>query len=323
MLQKNKAFNIVKWLITIAAYGFLIYKLAHIEYWSELKRSLLNINPLRALFLISVVLLMPLNWTLETKKWQVLTSKSSKLSFITSLRSVLAGLNTGYITPNRIGEFAGRIVFLPDKDRWSGVLLSVVNSLSQNIVMTLFGVAGGIFYFAQHYNSENLAVYFWIIGIGTLLCIILYFKLPALSRKFNFSRWSGKLREAIRALSLFNTAELLKILLISVLRYAVFFLQFFLMLHFFEIDVSLIHALTAIPAMYLLVTYTPSFAAAEPAIRGSIALLIFSVFSSNEIGIMLTGILIWLINFVAPMLAGSVVLMKTKSSEAGNSEPED
>ena len=57
--------------------------------------------------------------------------------------------------------------------------------------------------------------------------------------------------------------------------------------------------------MYLLVTYTPTLAASEAAIRGSAAVLVLGVFSTNEIGILLTGILIWVINFIVPMAVGT------------------
>ena len=115
--SKHRLFISLKWLVMLAAYGFLIYKLANIEFWIELKRSFLAINAERTVFLAAVLLLMPLNWMLEVRKWQVLSSNSVQLSFNDSLKAVLAGLNTGFITPNRIGEFAGRILFLPDNIR--------------------------------------------------------------------------------------------------------------------------------------------------------------------------------------------------------------
>lgn len=105
------------------------------------------------------------------------------------------------------------------------------------------------------------------------------------------------------------------VVFISILRYLVFCSQYYLLLRFFGITVSLSQALIAIPTMYLLITFTPSLAASEPAVRGSYAVLVFSIFSSNEIGIMLTGILIWLINFVVPMVVGTVGIAKVKQIE--------
>lgn len=314
MANKNNSFAVFKWLVMLAAYGFLIYKLANIEFWLELKRSFLAINGQRTVFLAAVLLLMPLNWMLEVQKWQILTSNSVKLSFRDSLKAVLAGLNTGFITPNRIGEFAGRILFLPDNHRLTGVLLSFINSLTQTIVMTFLGVIGAVFYYSRFYPPADYSVYLVWTGVGIGLCLLVYFAFPGLIQKIKSNEWSVKLQQAVKSLSSFKTTDLMVILFISMLRYAVFSLQFYFMLKFFQIDITLSEAIAAIPAMYLLVTYTPSFAASEPAIRGSYAVLIFSVFSDNVIGIMLAGVLIWLINFVIPMLAGSVVILKTKSA---------
>jgi len=312
--SKHRLFISLKWLVMLAAYGFLIYKLANIEFWIELKRSFLAINAERTVFLAAVLLLMPLNWMLEVRKWQVLSSNSVQLSFNDSLKAVLAGLNTGFITPNRIGEFAGRILFLPDNHRLTGIILSFINSLTQTVVMTFLGVIGAVFYFSRFYAPADYSVYLVWIVIGIVLCLLLYFAFPGLIQKIKSNEWSVKLQQAVKSLSSFKTTDLMVILIISMLRYVVFSLQFYFMLKFFQIDITLSEAIIAIPAMYLLVTYTPSFAASEPAIRGSYAVLIFSVFSNNVIGIMLAGVLIWLINFVIPMLAGSVVILKTKSS---------
>lgn len=310
--DRNKLFSIVKWLVMLTAYGFLIYKLANIEYWNELKKTFQEISPGRLILLMIVVLLMPLNWFLEAVKWQRLTEKSVVLSLKTSLKSVLAGLSTGYITPNRIGDFAGRVLFLPKIHQLSGVVLSIVNSLTQNIVITVFGLTGAVVYFMNFRSESNFSNFLIWIGASFGASLLLYFTFPKLIQRIKTGKWSLKFQEIIKSMSGFDLWDLLVIILISTLRYLVFCSQYYLLLCFFEIEVPLQQAVFAVPAMYLLVTFTPSLAASEPAIRGSYAVLIFSVFSTNFIGIMLTGILIWLINFVVPMVAGTVAVGRIK-----------
>lgn len=310
--DRNKLFSIVKWLVMLTAYGFLIYKLANIEYWNELKKTFQEISPGRLILLMIVVLLMPLNWFLEAVKWQRLTEKSVVLSLKTSLKSVLAGLSTGYITPNRIGDFAGRVLFLPKIHQLSGVVLSIVNSLTQNIVIAVFGLTGAVVYFTTFHSESNFSNFLIWIGASFGASLLLYFSFPKLVQRIKTGKWSLKFQEIIKSMSGFDLWDLLVIILISTLRYLVFCSQYYLLLCFFEIEVPLQQAVFAVPAMYLLVTFTPSLAASEPAIRGSYAVLIFSVFSTNFIGIMLTGILIWLINFVVPMVAGTVAIGRIK-----------
>lgn len=299
----------------LAAYGFLIYKLANIEYWTELQKTFREISFERLLFLVAVVLLMPINWLLEAWKWLKLTEKSVFISLKTSIKSVLGGLSTGYITPNRIGDFAGRVLFLPKESRLTGVILSIINSLTQNIVITIFGLIGAVVYFTQHFNVGNFSNYLLWIGIGFGLSLLLYFSFPTLVQKIRIGSLSLKIKQTLQAISSFTFWDLMVVVFISILRYLVFCSQYYLLLRFFGITVSLSQALIAIPTMYLLITFTPSLAASEPAVRGSYAVLIFSIFSSNEIGIMLTGILIWLINFVVPMVVGTVEIAKVKQIE--------
>jgi uncharacterized membrane protein len=97
---------------------------------------------------------------------------------------------------------------------------------------------------------------------------------------------------------------------ISFIRCAVFCVQFYFMIRFFSIELTPWQALTAIPTSYLFVTFTPSFAFSEVAIRSSYAVLIIGAFSGQVVNIALAGVCIWVINFVIPMLAGSVVMVR-------------
>ena len=311
--SNHKLFEAVKWIVTLAAYGFLVYKLAHIEYRDELKHTLLSMNGIRIGFLLAVILIMPLNWLLETRKWQLLTSSTVTLSFRTSLKGVLAGLCTGFVTPNCFGDFAGRVFFLPDSCRLTGVLLSFINSVSQSLVVTLFGVIGAGFYVSKFYPDINYPSYLIVVLLVLVLCGSLYYAFPGLVRKIFSGKWAIKLRQAAIPVSKLSLKSLILFLIISVIRYVVLCTQFYFMLKFFGIEVSTLQALSAIPAMYLLITFTPSYAVSDAAVRGSYAVLIFGVYSANIMGITLTGILVWLINFVIPMLAGSFFVLKAKS----------
>lgn len=313
MSQRNKTvFNIVKWIILISAYVFLVYKLSRIDYWVELKASFSSIPLLRLLLFIVVLLLMPFNWMIEAKKWQRLNINSFPLSFGNSLKAVLAGLNTGFVTPNRIGDFAGRILFLPNNKSIAGVALSMINSLTQNLITITFGLAGAVVYFMQFRPQTHYGNYLLFVVLIFFIALVVFFTFPDWIGKIKFKKIHEKLNEAIKTLSTFNKKDLMVILLISMSRYVVYSFQFYLMLQFFGIHLSLVQAFASIPAMYLFVTITPSMAAAEPAIRSSYAVLVFSIFSSNQIGMMLCGIVIWIINFVIPMLAGSFIMAKQK-----------
>ena len=62
--------------------------------------------------LVLVILLMFVNWGIEAKKWQVLMSSIQKVSFLRAYRAIFSGQALAFNTVNRIGDFAGRAVFL-------------------------------------------------------------------------------------------------------------------------------------------------------------------------------------------------------------------
>ena len=308
--NKNKIYLLFKWILMFLAYGFLIYKAVTFEHWSDFRTIFSEMNFSRFTIFVFIVILMPINWVIEAWKWQKLCSKSEKISLVKSLKAVLAGITTGYVTPNRIGEFAGRILFLSENNRWAGLILSMVNSVTQNIVMTFFGVIFAWIYFTKFNPIDNYGIYIAIVVFIIVFFAVIYFTFPDFTNKILHQRISNKLRGIIQSFTDFSFSDLVKILGISTVRYIIFCFQFFLMLHFFGIQISVFQSIVAIPTMYLFVTYTPSFSFAEPAVRGSVAVMVLSVFSNNEIGILLTGIFIWIVNFVLPMVAGSVLVMR-------------
>jgi hypothetical protein len=304
----------LKWVLLTGAYAFLAYKLIAFNRYNELFAALKSMPFSHFGWLLAILILLPFNWLLEASKWRMLTTKIQKISLKQAIEAVLAGISTGFFTPNRVGEFAGRLFYLNPDNRKAGVTLSAVNSLTQNLVMVLCGIPACILFFCHKGNANQSGlVWFvtWIIGCVALI-IFIYSSLTQISKKVASSRYADKIMPFITCLSDFSTAHLFKIMLVSLLRYVVFSIQFGFMLYFFDINLSLTEALISIPTTYLFVTFTPAFAFSEVAIRSSYAVLVIGTYSGQVAGIALAGLCIWLVNFALPMLVGSVILFRQK-----------
>ena len=59
-----------------------------------------------------VVLMMFINWMLESLKWKFMIRKIEAISFFTSFRAIFSGITVSSFTPNRIGEYGGRVFCL-------------------------------------------------------------------------------------------------------------------------------------------------------------------------------------------------------------------
>jgi uncharacterized membrane protein len=263
-------------------------------------------------WLAAVFLLLPLNLFLEAVKWKKMTSNVQKINLSTSMKAILAGISTGFFTPNRVGELVGRVAFLDADHRKAGVTMSLVNSLTQNMIMALCGIPAGLIFFYTTTGSLEADKSGFLLGlIGFLLVFgFFYFALPDLSKRLAESNIGKKIGIFTSCLSDYTSTDLIIIMAISFARYLVFCTQFFLMLRFFGIHLEAWQAILAIPTSYLFVTFTPSVAFSEAAVRSSYSVLIIGVFSGQVVGIALAGVCIWAVNFIIPMLLGSVLLVK-------------
>jgi len=265
-------------------------------------------------WLVAVVFLLPINLLLESLKWKLLVSGVQKIDLKSSLKAVLAGFSTGFFTPNRVGEMVGRILYLDEGKRKPGVTMSVLNSLTQNLVMILCGVPACIMFFVwtKAKYGVNIQLYLIVLVLSFVGFGLLYFFFPLLIRRIKSNMYTRKISSYVSCLSDYSVVSLLKILLISLFRYFVFSLQFYFILRFFGVDFSLLGAAIAIPTTYLFVTFTPTLAFSEAAVRSSYAVLFISAFSTQVAGIALAGVCIWIVNTVIPMLAGTILMAKTK-----------
>jgi len=301
-----------KYLILLASYSFLGYKLFTFNHYKDLSDQWIQMPLSRLWWLAGVFTLLPLNWYLESLKWKVLTAHVQKINTGTSVKAVLSGISTGFFTPNRVGELIGRIAFLEPENRKAGITMSLVNSLTQNIVMAMCGIPACILYFINSVGNvqPDIIHFVWIILIGILILGSLYFTLPHWSRQLKTGKLTLRIRTFTDCLSGYTRKELLKIIGVSLIRYVVFCTQFYFMLRFFNIELTPFQALMAIPTTYLFVTFTPSLAFSEVAVRSSYAVLIIGAFSCLVVNIALAGVCIWAVNFIIPMLVGSALMIR-------------
>ncbi len=140
-----------------------------------------------------VIFLALVNWGIEARKWQVLLKPLQKIHFLRAYRSVLSGLALSLNTPNRMGEYGGRILYVKDGSRLKAISLSIAGSISQLIITLIFGCGGLIyllFFQTLHTGSVmGLSVYWikvllFISSVVTLILVLFFFRLSWLIRLF-------------------------------------------------------------------------------------------------------------------------------------------
>ena len=310
-------FKYSKWLIFLLAYLFLGYKLVTFDGYEALLEHFSSVSFHDYLFLFFVFLLLPFNLFFEALKWQRLVAGLQPISLGLAFRSVLVGQTGAFFTPNRIGEFPARALMLNKNNMIPAVALGFVGSAMQMLVITLFGLITTFLYISNNVSPllSSVSTVSWVVSLLLVLlviisCALLFGHYKWFYGRLSNSKWQflNRLGEGFAHLS-FRDAWL--IFSFSALRYLVYSSQFYAMLLFMNVTLTPWQALFSIPTIYLLVTYTPSFAFSEAMVRGSFAIFILSAFSTNDAGMALASILLWCINYCLPMFVGSFFVKKS------------
>jgi len=268
--------------------------------------------------LISVIIFMFINWGIEARKWQLLIGRIQPVSFGRAYRAIFSGQALAFNTLNRVGESAGRAIFLEEGNRLRGIVLSVVGSMSQIIVTFVMGLLA-LLYLRFHildatHQLQGFSV-FWLDGfiyaitVGIVLFILLYFRLSGFIRLLEKIPFIAKHKFFVQKLEDFHWQELTRILFLSFCRYVVFVVQYVLLLQVFEVNVSWAEAACMVSVMFLVLAVVPTIALAELGFRGKVSIQLFGLLSSNTVGIVATAAGIWIINLIIPAIAGSLFIL--------------
>lgn len=327
MLSYNKSIKLLfKYILAPALAAWLFYSLyrqirnqPHLhESWQLIKEAPVGSN---ALYFWLAFLLVFVNWGAEAVKWRYLMRPLETMSFGRAFRSVLSGVTLSINTPNRIGEYGGRMLYVGEGHKLKSISLSILGSISQLIITLIMGIIGlwYLIYFLIPTEESIMGLSrFWlrvmllVTGFFTIGLLTFFFRMPWLIRLIEKVSVTRKILPYVRALHQFDTKLLLSLLLISLFRYIIFILQYLLLWKVTGVDIPLISGAWLVTVLFLVMTIVPSFAIADLGIRGQFSVALGGVFSNNTIGIISTTFGIWILNLFIPALAGSILILSVK-----------
>lgn len=293
-------------MILLIGVSYLLYmQLTKVELssWKNLKLN----NPLFAIFSF---LLVSLNWFLEWLKWKLtLETIKTNTSHQVNFRAFMAGIATGLITPNMLGNFIGRIYYFKRKLRPSIILLTLVSNFAQFLASLIFGILSILFLRETPLGIELALI------VLVLFPLILFF----IAAYFHFEKVKWPLFKSrnwyIRLVKLIKEHKQLRFqfFILSITRHFVFTLQFWLLFNAFEDAINL-DTFFWIWQIFLWTTIIPSLWFGKLVIRESIALLVLGSIGFGQVEILTTSILIWIINLALPSLI-SIFICRKKQSE--------
>lgn len=257
-----------------------------------------------------------INWSIEAFKWIILVKNFQIVSFKNAMKSTTMGIVFGLFTPNRLGEIPGKTILLQKENRAKGTLAASVGSFAQFTVTFIVGLIGIIFilFYLKNIAFRNIftnSISILLIFLA-LLILILYFNIEKTVRFLEKNKLSSIFFSKVEFISNYNNNKLIKVLILSLLRYLVFAMQFYLLLLFFNINLPTIIAFSSIFSIFLMINILPNFVVADLGIRGSISIFVLGQFIAIRPEIIEAPVLLWIINIVLPAILGQFFISKIK-----------
>lgn len=298
--------------VFLFACGFLYVRLAKQGDLRGFAEVFQGRDPAMLLGPLGVLLsLMFVNWGLESLKWRMLVRGIEPVSFGEAFKATIAGTSIGMITPNRVGEFVGRVLFLAPENRIPASFATAVGSIAQFVITLVFGTLGLITLImtAQADGAAPQSVA-WIAlcAVVAFSTVLLYFNPDLLRAVVARLPVVRKWERHAAVLEGFRSRLLLIVLLFSALRYLVFTVQFAIILQVLA-GVGINDSLMAIPVAFLFSTLIPTVMLTELGVRGSVAVALISPELAYDKGVFLASTMLWLVNIALPALAGSIILL--------------
>jgi hypothetical protein len=277
--------------------------------FSDFNLLLEKLYSLKAIFfLVITFLLMLLNWSLESYKWKCLLNGVEDISFYQAVKGVLSGLAIGFVTPNRVGEFAGKIAYLKSENRANGAVMSFVGSSSQLLVT----IQAGLVAIAVSKFESSFDVFVTPITLVILVIVsLVWFKLNLFLKWISRFKWLQKWNKHTDQLAKVSEKTMTAVYLVSLIRYMVFPLQYFVLFKMLDTSIDFSECLSMTATSYFLLAIVPTYAIAEIGARGSMNLLAFSELNA-PFAVLSVTFLIWIINLILPALLGAYMIAKFK-----------
>ena len=286
------------------------------ESWVNIKASFTDT---RVLNFILVFVLMFVNWSLEALKWKISVQGVQPVSFFKSLKAIFSGVSFSVTTPNRTGEYLGRVLYMDDGNRLRVISLTILGSISQLLVTIFFGLVGLLILRPDIDNVSLSGWMEWVKDLGIIGASIAFIVLTVFYFRIGWLvKWIDKIPAIKKYIWLINELEktdttlLLRLLSISLLRYLVFAMQYFLLFRFFGVEVNWWQGFWATAIVFFVMAITPTIELFEVVKKMYITKEIFAIFTVNTLAIGFVTTTIWCINLVIPAAIGSLLILGIK-----------
>lgn len=267
--------------------------------------------------LFLMLILVPVNWALESLKWQQLAKKVVDINFRDAFRGTLTGLAFGVAAPAQLGDTIGRVAALKSDRRLEAIGAAIVSNGIQFYISVVAGAVGWL-----HLQEKiGLALQSKQI-INVLLVAVIISGIVVVWFRKPLTDWHPErpvFQQAhayLRIIGNYSAWDLVVSTLYGSLRYAVFLSQFVLALSLFDFPIPSLELASAVSLIFLAKTLIPAInVLGDLGLREFTALLVFKQYNLPAEEIIAATFLVWILNVLGPILIGIFLIWKYKWSK--------
>ncbi len=303
---------------TILVLAFLYIYHQYLEKRDNLKQfevSVAHLNHTQvAVIMAAVVVLMFANWITESLKWQYLTHKLAPISLWQAIEGVFSGLTWAIFTPNRIGEYGGRVMFLPPRKRIHGVFAMTVGSFGQNVITNVLGAAASVWFAFTflHLSSWALIAIAVIALIHIGLFLVLFFNIKWLVWLLNRIAFLKKYHRFFDIMGNYKFGELFNIMCFCLIRFFIFSFQYYLLVHLLVPAIPFHEVILLVFIFFFIQSTIPSLDLLDVPVRATVAVTLFAYVTHQHVAIIAAFASMSLINLIIPAILGLVFTFNLK-----------
>ena len=306
---------LLKAAILVLAFLFIYHRVNNNANLKQFETLITTISQNKVVVIMSfVILLMVVNWVLESLKWKYLVRELATITTWQAIEAVFCGLTWAIFTPNRIGEYGGRVMFLPNRKRLHGVFAMAVGSFGQNVITNVLGLIA-LMWFAYTWQPINVlitsALSLAAVGFMCLL-VVFYFNIGWLVTLLNRISFLKKYHRFFDIMGSYHTKELMNIMGFCLARFFVFSFQYYLVIHLLMPTIPLFPMMMMVFILFFIQSALPSLDLLDVGVRSITASTFFAYITDQKIAVIAAVSAIWLINLIIPAILGSIFVLKLR-----------
>lgn len=300
--KAQKSWNTLKILITLAIW----VAIACFVYSEKERFSQILVNPnLEWRWVALSALLLSINIGMEALKWfLVIRIFDPSIRYGTAYQAILTGSASAFITPQKIGDYIGRLLYLNPENRTSAVIATLLDRFAQ-LGATLIFASLACFYFGFSFFP-----YTFFLLLATLIFHVFLWSMPiSFSYLALFFRQINFIKDVLTKIPF---SLLIITSLLSIIRFAVFLVQYILIFKAFGTLHEDLWALCCLT--FFVKSFVPSLAFSELGIREGVALWVFGHLSDiHSVVVFQVTFILFVINTLIPAGLGAWLIKNLKT----------